>query len=201
MKLISFHSRIIPNLTLNLNSHILHYQLFSVPLFPFLAMQWQDLGQRPKFISAIDCYYFIITMMSKTIDCTIDQSYNPSLNIVLQGPDLNFILTFCPGSRLYWCDAYLDKIESSDLSGSDRKLLLDSSHGTLHHPFDIIFHHGTLMWTDWKLYGIGVSEGSQHSWPKNYFLPGGFSRPGGFHVYEGKSICFVFNCLVTVLYV
>ncbi|XP_030852227.1 adhesion G-protein coupled receptor G4 isoform X1 [Strongylocentrotus purpuratus] len=92
------------------------------------------------------------------------------------------------GSRLYWCDAKVDKIESSNLYGSDRKLLLDNSHGTLH-PFDIIFHHGTLMWSDWKFDGIGVNEGSQHAWPKNYILPGGFSQPGGFHVFEDINEC------------
>ncbi|XP_063968254.1 low-density lipoprotein receptor-related protein 2-like isoform X2 [Lytechinus pictus] len=92
-------------------------------------------------------------------------------------------------SRLFWCDALLDKIESSDLYGNDRKLLLDISHGVLH-PFDIIFHHGVVMWTDWNCDCIGVREESPHAWPKTYLLPGGpFTRPGGFHVFEDIDEC------------
>ena len=89
------------------------------------------------------------------------------------------------GDRLIWCDARLDKIESSDPLGQDRRLLLDVTHGVLH-PFDMIMYQGTLMWTDWNLHGIGVQERDQKAWPRVYANTLIIDRPAGFHV-VGKN--------------
>ena len=46
--------------------------------------------------------------------------------------------------RLYWADAYYDKIESSNLDGNYRKVLT-----TAYHPFAITVHGHYIYWTDW----------------------------------------------------
>ncbi|XP_071823394.1 prolow-density lipoprotein receptor-related protein 1-like isoform X3 [Apostichopus japonicus] len=49
-------------------------------------------------------------------------------------------------SKLYWCDARLDKIERADLDGSNRKIIVDSEPV---HPFGLAVHEDFLFWTDW----------------------------------------------------
>ena len=48
--------------------------------------------------------------------------------------------------RLYWADAQLDRIETSDLSGRLRVQLV---HGATH-PFGLTQLGGYLYWTDWR---------------------------------------------------
>ena len=47
---------------------------------------------------------------------------------------------------LYWADANLDKIESSNTDGSNRRLLTTTS---VSHPFDITVFEERLYWSDW----------------------------------------------------
>ena len=49
---------------------------------------------------------------------------------------------------LYWMDAFLDKLESSNADGSNRRLL---SRTQIRHPFDVTFYQKRLYWTDWQL--------------------------------------------------
>ena len=52
---------------------------------------------------------------------------------------------------LYWMDAFLNKLESSGLDGSNRRLL---STFNIHHPFGVDIYRGRLYWTDWLADGI-----------------------------------------------
>lgn len=47
---------------------------------------------------------------------------------------------------LYWADANLNKIETSGVDGSNRKVVTTAF---IFHPFDITFYNGILYWTDW----------------------------------------------------
>ena len=47
---------------------------------------------------------------------------------------------------LYWADASLDKIESSNVDGTNRRTIIKDG---IIHPFSIIFFNGTLYWSDW----------------------------------------------------
>ena len=47
--------------------------------------------------------------------------------------------------RIYWIDAYLDKMESASYSGQDRHLLIDASY--TFHPYDIVFYKGYVFWS------------------------------------------------------
>ena len=48
---------------------------------------------------------------------------------------------------LFWCDAALDRIESSKLDGSHRAVLLEEN--IIFHPLSITFFNGSLFWGDW----------------------------------------------------
>ncbi|XP_041465960.1 low-density lipoprotein receptor-related protein 4-like isoform X1 [Lytechinus variegatus] len=83
------------------------------------------------------------------------------------------------GHRLIWCDARLDKIETSDLDGSLRRTLLGVTHGVLH-PFGVVVYDGTLVWSDWILQGVGIMEGQNHTWPSLYTSIRIIQQPSGF---------------------
>lgn len=53
---------------------------------------------------------------------------------------------------LFWADAGLDKIETSDLTGGGRRVLLSSSH--VNHPFSLAILNNRLFWSDWETGGI-----------------------------------------------
>lgn len=53
--------------------------------------------------------------------------------------------------RVYWIDAYLDVIDSTDLHGQNRRKLSDSVHPTRNIlPFDFTVYDDTLYWGDWN---------------------------------------------------
>lgn len=55
--------------------------------------------------------------------------------------------------KLYWADAYYDKIESSNLDGNYRQVLT-----TAYHPFALVVHGHFLYWTDWNTNSIYRAE-------------------------------------------
>jgi len=53
--------------------------------------------------------------------------------------------------KLYWSDARLDKIESSSLDGTNRKIVVQ---GRPNHPFGLVVYGDHLFWTDWILRAV-----------------------------------------------
>ncbi|XP_022788297.1 uncharacterized protein LOC111328184 [Stylophora pistillata] len=53
---------------------------------------------------------------------------------------------------LFWADAGLDKIETSNLMGSGRRVLLSSPY--VNHPFSLAILNNRLFWSDWDTGGI-----------------------------------------------
>lgn len=51
-----------------------------------------------------------------------------------------------PTNRLYWNDAKLSTIESSDLNGKDRKLIINN----VPHPYGLVVVGSHVYWTDWQ---------------------------------------------------
>ena len=51
---------------------------------------------------------------------------------------------------LYWADYALNKLETSGVDGSNRRLL----NSNLRDPYSMVFFEGTLYWTDWAYNGI-----------------------------------------------
>ena len=48
---------------------------------------------------------------------------------------------------LYWVDAYLDKMESSHIDGTNRTLVTSS---LLLHPFSLTLFENVFYWSDWS---------------------------------------------------
>ncbi|KFD58755.1 hypothetical protein M513_00448 [Trichuris suis] len=55
--------------------------------------------------------------------------------------------------RLYWADAFLDIIESSDLEGHSRRVVLKDTN-SIPHVFGLAVADEHLYWTDWTFRGI-----------------------------------------------
>ena len=55
--------------------------------------------------------------------------------------------------RLYWADAFTDKIEYSSVDGTGREILLTVASG-LHHPFAITIGGDQVYWTDWANFTV-----------------------------------------------
>ena len=55
--------------------------------------------------------------------------------------------------RLYWADAFTDRIEYSSFDGTGREILLTVVSG-LHHPFSITISGDQVYWTDWANFTI-----------------------------------------------
>ena len=116
-------------------------------------MFWTDWGQSPKIErSTLNGEYRISIATSGLVwpnDVTIDFQ----------------------DDRLYWTDAFLDKIEVADYDGSNRRQLFYRA-GI--HPFGVAVFSNSLYWTDWanarQVMQIEKTSGT---------VQGGFSFPGG----------------------
>ena len=78
---------------------------------------------------------------------------------------------------LYWIDASLDKIESSNVDGTNRQLIISFSSNQ--HPFAISFFNNILYWSDWgtdTIHSIVVGGTGINS------LISGLSFPAGIEV-------------------
>ena len=51
-------------------------------------------------------------------------------------------------NRIWWTDARQDTIESADLNGKHRRIVLKS--GSIKHPFGISVFLDSIYWTDWS---------------------------------------------------
>ena len=56
-------------------------------------------------------------------------------------------------SKLYWVDASLGKIETSDLEGRGRRVLF-----TVPQPYGIAVYNGILYWTDWMTRSVASAS-------------------------------------------
>jgi hypothetical protein len=56
-------------------------------------------------------------------------------------------------SRVYWTDANLDRIETVDLDGGDRRIVKSTG---IKHPFGVDVMGDVVYWSDWNLYEIQV---------------------------------------------
>lgn len=80
---------------------------------------------------------------------------------------------------LYWCDAYLHKIERVDLQGKHREVILDLSSDSMR-LFGLALFGDVLYWSDWKSksvhkYNMKTSEQG--------VVVGGMGQPMELHIY------------------
>lgn len=50
--------------------------------------------------------------------------------------------------KLYWCDAYLDKIERINFDGTDREIIFSGE--LLDHPYGLTYFNNTIYWTEFQ---------------------------------------------------
>ena len=92
-------------------------------------MYWTDWGDHPKIERA-----------------RLDGSHRVTLvNTSIVWP--NGIAIDYLGSKIYWADAKLDKIEVMNLDGSNRRVVKDDN---LPHIFSLTVLGDRLYWTDWR---------------------------------------------------
>jgi len=56
-------------------------------------------------------------------------------------------------NRIFWTDAFHDKIETASLTGSDRQLV---NMDNVNHPFSLEVFGDLIFWSDWELKRIQV---------------------------------------------
>ena len=99
---------------------------------------------------------------------------------------------------LYWIDASLDRIESSNVDGTNRTLIANFSPN--YHPFSMSFFNNILYWTDWgtdKIHSIFANGTSLTSLIRRFRLATGIevvsgSRqqlPPGWFIRANKIYC------------
>lgn len=59
-----------------------------------------------------------------------------------------------PSERLYWNDGKLKTIESSDLNGNDRRVIIVG----VPHPYGLVVVGNHMYWTDWQTQGLHRAE-------------------------------------------
>lgn len=91
-------------------------------------MYWSDWGAHPKIEVA-----FMDGTHRKTL-----------ITKKLEWP--NGLAIDRPAHRLYWNDGKLNTIESSDLSGKDRRLVIKN----VDHPYGLVVVGNHIYWTDWQ---------------------------------------------------
>ena len=78
-------------------------------------------------------------------------------------------------SRLYWVDARFDRIETSDLEGNGRRVLL-----SVPHPFGITVYNGIIYWTDWVTESVASASVDDSTTAQNITV--GLLKPSNIHV-------------------
>ena len=92
-------------------------------------MFWSDWGKKPKIERA---------------------SLDGTERVVLVSDDLvwpNGIALDVEKRKIYWCDAKMDKIEVTNMDGSDRRVILNEN---LPHVFGLSLFENFIYWTDWQ---------------------------------------------------
>ena len=83
--------------------------------------------------------------------------------------------------RIFWADARLDRVESVDYNGSDRKLLL---RGIGLHPFGVALYPPFLFFTDWNSYQGHKVDATTGKVLASYSTNGG--KPMGIVTYDSS---------------
>eukprot|EP00794_Sanderia_malayensis_P002952 gene2952-3402_t len=114
--------------------------------------------------------------------------------------------------RIYWSDMGLDRIESSHLDGSDRRILydhygynpyypIDGITGEIQTPYGLAVFRNRIFWTDWSSRAIYSAD--KRTGGKINLISGGLAKPMQLHVYSNKTqkvvnagFCPMFTCKV-----
>ena len=99
-------------------------------------MFWTDWGSPPKIERAS------LAGLNRTVlvDLSGSAQYWPFAVFVDYTPE-----------RIYWIDAWIDAIDSTDLNGNNRRLIASPIRPPYNMlPFDFTVYHDVLYWSDWN---------------------------------------------------
>lgn len=99
-------------------------------------MFWTDWGSPPKIERAS------LAGLNRTVlvDLSSSSHYWPNASFVDYTAD-----------RIYWIDAWIDAIDSTDLNGNNRRTITNPIHPAQDmHPFDFTVYDDILYWSDWN---------------------------------------------------
>ena len=99
-------------------------------------MFWTDWGSTPKIERAS------LAGLNRTVLVNLSSSNQ-------NWP--NSIFVDYTEDRIYWIDAWIDAIDSSDLNGNNRRLITNPIRPSYKmHPFDFTVLDDVLYWSDWN---------------------------------------------------
>lgn len=103
-------------------------------------------------------------------------------------------------NRLYWVDAFLDSMTTSDLNGQDIQHFLETDN-RINHPFAVGVYKNLVYWDDWTTRSIYFTKNDVNDPKKSIFLVlGNYSRLMDLKVFghhnsqEGTNACFNNSC-------
>ena len=83
--------------------------------------------------------------------------------------------------RIWWADAKLHTIESSDLEGRRRQIILRQD---INHPFALTLFHNFMYWTDWEHHRGSINRANKFNGRDRFVLQESLYSPMGIHVYH-----------------
>ncbi|XP_038070381.1 hyalin-like isoform X2 [Patiria miniata] len=90
------------------------------------------------------------------------------------------------GNSLYWIDAGHDIIETSDISGNNRRIVANLTVHSVTYPFDLAVYADYVYWTGW-LMSPTLLRAHLDGRDEETFGPSVFQMPGGIHIQEVEA--------------
>ena len=86
---------------------------------------------------------------------------------------------------MYWCDAWLNRIERADLNGQGRSILATITNVDIH-PFDIGVYNDAIYWSDWEVSRL-IRMNRYIRQNPSAVGPAIFTQAGGLHIYKQQG--------------
>ena len=83
--------------------------------------------------------------------------------------------------RIWWADAKLHTIESADLYGRDRRIILSEN---VNHPFALTLFQNYMYWTDWEHENGSIKKANKFTGEERTVLQGNLYSPMDIHVHH-----------------
>ena len=139
--------------------------IFVFTVFIFSYMFWTDWGDVPKIEKC-------------------GMNGDPSSRQVLISKNIlwpNALTIDYTIDRIWWADAKLHTIESTDLDGRDRRIILSEN---INHPFALTLFQNYMYWTDWEHHRGSINKANKFTGEERSVLQESLTSPMDIHVYH-----------------
>lgn len=97
--------------------------------------------------------------------------------------------------RIWWADAKLHTIESADLEGRGRRIILSEN---INHPFALTLFQNYMYWTDWEHHRGSINKANKFTGEERSVLQESLYSPMDIHVYHQQRQPAGRSCFETV---